>query len=122
MKAAQFLAIASLAAAASFGAHADEADASQYAVQFQGTLTRAQVQAELAQNTGTSPWSTQYNPLAQFKSNRSRAEVQGEYLASRDEVAALNSEDSGSASLTQLAGRGVSRNVRLAGQPSQSAQ
>jgi hypothetical protein len=39
--------------------------------------------------------------LASFKSNTSRQEVVAEYLAARDEVAALNSEDSGSAYLTQ---------------------
>ena len=40
------LAIAAFAAIASTGVRADEADASQYAVQFQGSRTRAEVQAE----------------------------------------------------------------------------
>lgn len=42
------LAIAAFAALASAGARADEADASQYAVQFQGSRTRAEVMAEAA--------------------------------------------------------------------------
>lgn len=49
MKTAKFLAVAALAtlaAVASVGAQADEADASQYAVQFQGSRTRAEVNAE----------------------------------------------------------------------------
>ena len=42
------LAVAAVATIASGAARADEADASQYAVQFQGTRTRAEVQAEAA--------------------------------------------------------------------------
>ena len=42
-------AIAALAAAASMGVRADEADASQYVINFEGSRTRAEVQAEAAQ-------------------------------------------------------------------------
>ena len=42
------LAIAALAAIASTGVRADEADASQFAIQFQGSRTRAEVMAEAA--------------------------------------------------------------------------
>src|SRR5512133_1499170 len=42
------LAVAAFAALASVGARADEADASQFAVQVQGTRTRAEVMAEAA--------------------------------------------------------------------------
>jgi len=42
------LAIAAFAAIAATGARADEADASQYVVQFQGNRTRAEVMAEAA--------------------------------------------------------------------------
>jgi hypothetical protein len=42
-------AIAALAAAASTGVRADEADASQYVIKFEGNRTRAEVQAEAAQ-------------------------------------------------------------------------
>ena len=51
-------AIAALAAAASTGVRADEADASQYAIAFEGSRTRAEVQAEAAQvakNRSTEP-------------------------------------------------------------------
>jgi hypothetical protein len=43
------LALAAFAALAATGARADDADASQYAVQFTGSRTRAEVQAEAAQ-------------------------------------------------------------------------
>jgi hypothetical protein len=116
--ASKLLVLASLAALASFGARADEADASQFGVQFSGTRSRAEVQAELAQfkTAGTSPWSIQYNPLAQFKSVLTRADVRAEYIAQRDQVAALNGEDSGSAYLAQ-ARHSVGATTTLAGQP-----
>lgn len=78
--------------------------------------SRAEVVAQLAQPAqGVSPWSNRYNPLAQFRSTRTRAEVIGEYVANRDVVNALNGEDSGS---TYLAGGStVSGATRLAGQP-----
>jgi hypothetical protein len=55
MNAAKYLAVAALAtlaAVASVGAQADEADASQYAIQFHGTRSRAEVQAEAVKATG----------------------------------------------------------------------
>ena len=96
------LAAAALSFAA-LGAHADEADGSQFAVQFNGTKTRAEVQAELAtyQKAGVNPWSIAYSPLKSFKSAKTRAQVTAEYLADRDAVAAMNGEDSGSAYLAQ---------------------
>lgn len=48
MNASRILAVAALAAVASFGAQADEADASQFAVKFEGGRTRAEVNAEAA--------------------------------------------------------------------------
>jgi len=70
---------------------------------FVSAKSRAEVQAELAQfkQAGTSPWSTQYNPLKTFKSTATRAEVTAQYIASRDAVNALNGEDSGSTYLAQ---------------------
>ena len=90
---------------------------------FVGGKTRAEVQADLSQfkRAGTSPWSTQYNPLAKFQSVKSRADVVAEFAAARHEVAALNGEDSGSAYLAQYAGRRVNAGTTLAGQP-QNAQ
>jgi len=47
------LAIAALAAVASTAVRADEADASQFAIQFQGNRTRAEVMAEAASVAAT---------------------------------------------------------------------
>ena len=47
------LAVASLAVAASGVARADEADASQYALKFEGSRTRAEVMAEAAKVSAT---------------------------------------------------------------------
>lgn len=46
-------AISALAVIAATGARADEADASQYAIQFQGSRTRAEVMAEAARVPAT---------------------------------------------------------------------
>jgi hypothetical protein len=72
---------------------------------FQSVRTRADVQAELAayKKNGVNTYSISYNQLSKFKSDRTRDEVRAEYLADRDEVAALTSEDSGSAYLAQFA-------------------
>ncbi|HET8745114.1 MAG TPA: DUF4148 domain-containing protein [Ramlibacter sp.] len=72
---------------------------------FKASLTRAQVQAELAQHrsTGIDPYADGYNPLHEFRSTRTRAEVQAEFLAERALVSALNGEDSGSGYLAHRA-------------------
>lgn len=69
---------------------------------FVSTLSRAEVNAQLQQfqHAGVNPWSIQYDPLASFHSQRTRAEVQAEYLKARAETAALTGEDSGSALLS----------------------
>lgn len=89
---------------------------------FVSSKSRAQVQAEITQfqRAGTSPWSIQYNPLRSFKSDTTRAEVTAQYVDSRDQVAALNSEDSGSAYLAQHRVR--TSGTTLAGQQQTSAQ
>jgi hypothetical protein len=107
------LAVAAFAALASVGAQAGEADLaagpSGQVVQAQGARTRADVQAELAQyqKAGVNPWSIRYNQLAAFRSAKTRDEVRAEYLAERNEVAAMNGEDSGSAYLAQAAATGT---------------
>jgi len=65
---------------------------------FKSSMTREQVQAELQQHrkTGIDPFADGYNQLTGFRSALTRAEVKAEFLASRDMVSALNSEDSGS--------------------------
>jgi hypothetical protein len=56
-----------------------------------------------------------YNPLLSFKSATTREAVVAEYLAARDEVKALNGEDSGSAYLAQT--RAIGATSTLAGTP-----
>ena len=83
---------------------------------FSGTKSRVEVQAELGQYkaAGVNAWSTQYNPLKQFRSAKTREAVVAEYIAARDEVAALNSEDSGSAYLAQAPSTRVAPSATLA--------
>jgi hypothetical protein len=74
------LVLAAVLSTIAFGALADEADGSQNVLQFQGTKTRAEVQAELAQHkkAGVNVYSISYNPVMGFQSEKSRAEVQAE--------------------------------------------
>lgn len=51
---------------------------------------------------GVNPWSTSYNPLAQFASTKTRDQVAAEYVQAREVVNAFTGEDSGSG---YLAGR-----------------
>jgi hypothetical protein len=94
-----------LAAVASGAAFADDITVETQA--FVPSLSRADVQAQLQQYraAGVNPWSTSYNPLKQFSSSRTRADVVADYVRSRDEVAALNGEDSGSSYLAAQARR-----------------
>jgi hypothetical protein len=112
-----------LAAAAlttvAFAAQADDADPSGQFAHPVTASVRAAAPAQAAAAAGSytvSPWSTQYNPLATFRSTRTRAEVQAEYIRSRDAVAAMNGEDSGSAYLAATP-RAVDASRQLAGQP-----
>jgi hypothetical protein len=112
------LALAAFATLAAGAARAD--DITIDPVPFQSTVSRAQVQAELAQykQAGVNPWSTSYNPLKGFQSARTRDEVRAEYIGHRDEVAALNSEDAGSAYLAQVAARSAGNDrTSVAGTP-----
>lgn len=86
---------------------------------FDSSRTRAEVQAELAgfKASGVNPWSRSYSQLAGFESQKSRADVVGEYIAARDRVAAMTGEDSGSAYLArnkqaQPSGDRFARNAR----------
>jgi hypothetical protein len=83
---------------------------------FVSTADRAQVQADAVQaRTVTNPWSIAYNPLATFQSSRTREEVRAEYIASRDEVAALTGEDSGAFALAQQQQQANSQLARIGG-------
>jgi hypothetical protein len=70
---------------------------------FTSTASRAQVLQELQQfrQSGVNPWADEYNPVAGFRSARTREETTREYIQSRDVVGALNGEDSGSAFLAR---------------------
>lgn len=75
---ARILSIAAVAAFASFGAHADEADASQFATQFDTNRTRAEVAAEaavVAQTHGNEPEGSR---VLSFKSTVERASVRAQ--------------------------------------------
>lgn len=98
------LAIAILATAAAAGnAFAD--DITVDTNPFSSSRSVAEVQAEAAQyrQSGVNPWSTSYNPLRAFKGTQTRDQVVADYIASRDRVAAMTREDSGSAWLARRA-------------------
>ncbi len=108
--------IAIALAAATGAAFAD--DITVEATPFASSASRAQVQAEFEQfkQAGVKPWSNQYNPLVQFSSKRTRAEVTADYIDARDEVAAFNGQDSGSAYLASRKAEG-SVATSVAGEP-----
>lgn len=56
-------------------------------------------------------------PLHRFRSTKTRAEVTAEFLRSRDAVAAMTGEDSGSFHLSQQKTRGALPAATIAGQP-----
>jgi hypothetical protein len=114
-----FALAALFAIAASGNAFAD--DITVDTTPFVSSRTRAEVQAELTQfkKSGTSPWSIQYNPLANFKSTVSSQQATAAYLASRNEVAAFNGEDSGSSYLA--AARAHEAGATLAGRAPNTA-
>jgi hypothetical protein len=107
-----------LAAAFAGSAFAETPNAGVVNDNFVSSKSRAEVQADLAayKQAGVNPWSIQYNPLRSFRSTTTRAEATADYLAARDQVNALNSEDSGSAYLAQMRVTGVPPTT-LAGQP-----
>ena len=70
---------------------------------FVSARSGSEVQAELAsfRQSGIDPWAIAYQPLRELHGSTSRAQVQADYLAARDEVHALSGEDSGSAYLAR---------------------
>jgi hypothetical protein len=103
MNAKTVFAVAAFAALASTAARADDITIDN--TPFHSTLTRAEVQADLMQyrQAGVNHWSMSYDPLKYFQPTLTRDQVRAEFLADRNEVAALTGEDSGSAYLTQVA-------------------
>lgn len=115
------LTLSSLVVAAAFAGNAFAESPTIDNTVFSSAKARGDVQAELAayRQAGVNPWSTSYNPLRSFRSATTRDAVVAEYLAARDEVKALNGEDSGSAYLARM--RTPAAPTHLAGQPA-SAQ
>ncbi|MCC2634880.1 MAG: hypothetical protein K0S48_2766 [Ramlibacter sp.] len=74
----------------------------EYNTPFVSTAQRVVVQSQVARGVAPSinPWSTSYNPLAQFRSDRTRAQVSAEYVQAREVVNAFTGEDSGSGYLS----------------------
>lgn len=71
---------------------------------FTSTRSRAEVIGEMQQfrQAGANPWADEYNPLAEFRSDRTREQVTLEFQATRASVAALTGEDSGSMYLARI--------------------
>ncbi|NPC56323.1 DUF4148 domain-containing protein [Caenimonas soli] len=86
-------------AIASSRAHADDITVDN--TPFVSSKTRAEVQAEVmgpsrSPNIASLAWSSRMNHAPQTMSDFTRAQATAEYLAARDQVHALNAEDSGS--------------------------
>ena len=77
-KTARILSLAALAAFASFGAQADEADASQFATQFQTNRTRAEVASEAATVAATRSQEPAGSRVVTYKSTADRAAVRAQ--------------------------------------------
>jgi hypothetical protein len=80
-KTARFLAIAAVAVSASVGAHADEADASQFALKFETSRTRADVMNEAAAAVQTRSLEPAGSRVTTYKSTVDRAAVRAEAAA-----------------------------------------
>ena len=115
------LALAGLLALAAVAAHAETPDPSgQYAIRVASTRARAEVLGELKQfqQSGVNPWADEYDQLADFRGTKTRAQVQAEFLANRDEAKAMTAEDSGAAYLAAHKATGERRH--FAGQPTKA--
>lgn len=95
--------LSSLVLAAGFSGAAFAESPGPQTFPFSSTLTRAEVNAELQayRAAGVNPWATSYNPLRSFRSVTTRDAVVADFIASREEVRALNGEDGGSQTLAQ---------------------
>ncbi|MBB6563977.1 hypothetical protein HNP48_006703 [Acidovorax soli] len=75
---ARFLSIAAVAAFASFGAQADEADGSQFALKFETNRTRAEVIAEAAAEARTHSMEPAGSRVLSYQSTADRATVRAQ--------------------------------------------
>lgn len=89
-------AIAAAAAITSGKAYADDITIDDSP--FVSTTSRAEVRAQLMKGGSITEWTMQFND-SRVKTDYARGQARAEYLAARDEVRALNGEDSGSAYL-----------------------
>jgi hypothetical protein len=115
------LTLAALATFASGAAFAQDADPSgQFALQFQGSRSRAEVNAEAVAGVArgafrpSNPHASAYvQPV--LHSDKTRAQVVGEFLADREEAVALTREDSGSEYLARFAPRADQQHFAVLG-------
>ena len=77
-KTARFLSVAAVSAFASFGAHADEADSSQFALKFETNRTRAEVAAEAATVAQTRSQEPAGSRVVTYTSTADRAAVRAQ--------------------------------------------
>ena len=77
-KTARFLSVAAVAAFASFGAQADEADSSQFALKFDTNRTRAEVQAEAVVEAKTHSMEPAGSRVVTYTSTADRAAVRAQ--------------------------------------------
>ena len=77
-KTARFLSLAAVAAFTAFGAHADEADGSQFALKFETNRTRAEVAAEAATVAQTRSIEPAGSRVVTYSSTADRAAVRAQ--------------------------------------------
>jgi hypothetical protein len=116
------LALASFAFAAAAAACSSAVRADDITVDtqtFVPSASRAEVRAELDafRKSGINPWARNYDPLRNFRSAKTRAEVTAEYIRERESVSAMNGEDSGSQYLAGIRDAAATP-VRMAGRRS----
>lgn len=89
---------------------------------FVSTKSRAEVVAELHahKKAGVNTYSISYNPVRNFQSSVSRDQVVAAYLADRDVVAAVHSEDGGSTWFAQHNQRHQDSATVVAGRPARA--
>lgn len=111
-------AVAGLAAVASSAVYAETPTIDD--TPFVSTRTRAEVRAEVLRQpesvtAAASEWTLQHNHAPQVASMLTREQVRAQYLAAREEVHALTSEDSGSSYFAARQMRDDDSGIRMAG-------
>jgi len=100
----QLATLLALTASAAGNALAD--DITIDSTRFASSRSRTEVQAELAsyKQSRVNPWSIAYDPLRNFVSSTTRAEVRASYITHRQQVADFTGEDSGAFHLSRNGG------------------